>query len=134
MFDDHIVNFELLYFNGYESNLDKINYKLSCYHVKGKCAEKTAVIKEWMLNGSQRGLYFVEIQSLKYKAFDVHFVDNKYDPQWSVNLSISFLKKYGRIPSVEERKIIRDYSKVFKMGIPCRIVGGFLLGKHTLLW
>ena len=51
----------------------------------------------------------------KYKdtAFDIHFVGNKYGPLWSTNLSISYFEKYGRIPSIEERKQIREYLSFF---------------------
>ena len=42
-------------------------------------------------------------------AFDVHYVGNDYGPTWSENLSISYFEKYGRIPSAEERIIIREY-------------------------
>lgn len=52
---------------------------------------------------------------LKYKdtAFDIHFVGNKYGPSWSTNLSISYFEEYGRIPSTEERKQIREYLSFF---------------------
>ncbi len=45
--------------------------------------------------------------------FDIHFVGNKYGPSWSTNLSISYFEKYGRIPSIEERKQIREYLSFF---------------------
>lgn len=51
----------------------------------------------------------------KYKdtAFDIHFVGNKYGPSWSTNLSVSYFEDYGRIPSTEERKQIREYLSFF---------------------
>ena len=42
-----------------------------------------------------------------------HGVGNKYGPSWSTNLSISYFEKYGRIPSIEERKQIREYLSFF---------------------
>ena len=52
---------------------------------------------------------------IKYKdtAFDIHFIDKSYGPQWSNNLSISYFEKYGRIPSLKERNIIRNYLSFF---------------------
>lgn len=35
--------------------------------------------------------------------------DNTYGPKWSTNISISYYENYGRIPSNEEREIIREY-------------------------
>lgn len=151
LLDDYFVKFYPVYFNGYESKLDKTDYKLSCYRIEGiDTSKEVAVVKEWVLNGSQSGLYFctnfkfeykiegsvygeygdmefpikesLEEQEyygrfihIKYKdtAFDIHFVGDKYGPRWSTNLSISFFEKYGRIPSSEERKQIRDYLSFF---------------------
>ncbi len=42
-------------------------------------------------------------------SINLYFVGNKYGPSWSTNLSISYFEKYGRIPSIEERKQIREY-------------------------
>ena len=146
IFDDYTVIFTPMYCDGYISKLDKTNYKLSCYRVEGKGVKTPSMIKEWILNGSQGGLFFcgnskfeykvegsvsgvygelefpikeeLEEQKymgrfihLKYKdtAFDIHFVGNNYGPSWSTNLSISYFEKYGRIPSIEERKQIREY-------------------------
>lgn len=149
--DNYIVDFEPLYYEGYESRIDKTNYKLSCYRIEGKSTTKTpSVIKEWILNGSLSGLYFCGNSKFEYKvegsvfgtygdmefpvkesleeqeyygrfthikykdtAFDIHFVSDKYGPSWSTNLSISYFEKYGRIPSVDERKQIRDYLSFF---------------------
>ena len=149
--DRYIVNFDPIYFDGYESRLDKTNYKLSCYRIEGKSTTQTpSVIKEWVLNGCQSGLYFCGNSKFEYKvegstfgtygdmefpvkesleeleyygrfihikykdtAFDIHFVGDKYGPSWSTNLSISYFEKYGRIPSVEERKQIRDFLSFF---------------------
>ncbi len=151
IFDNYSVKFEPLYYNGYESKLDKTNYKLSCYHVEGKSMTKTpSVIKEWILNGSRSGLFFCGNSKFEYRvegsvfgkygdmefpvkesleeqeyygrfihirykdtAFDIHFVGDKYGPSWSTNLSISYFEKYGRIPSVDERKQIREYLSFF---------------------
>ncbi len=151
IFDNYIVNFGPIYFNGYESKLDKTNYKLSCYRIEGKSTtNKPSVIKEWVLNGSQSGLFFCGNSNFEYKvegsvfgsygdmefpvkesleeqeyygrfihikykdtAFDIHFVGDKYGPSWSTNLSISYFEKYGRIPSIDERKQIRDYLSFF---------------------
>ena len=59
--------------------------------------------------------YYGRFIHIKYKdtAFDIHFVGDKYGPSWSTNLSISYFEKYGRIPSVEERKQIRDFLSFF---------------------
>lgn len=46
-------------------------------------------------------------------AFDVSFIGNSYGPEWSDNISISYFEEYGRIPSEEERKIIRSYLSFF---------------------
>lgn len=150
IFDDYTVTFAPMYCNGYESKLDKTNYKLSCYRVEGKSSKIPSVIKEWILNGSQSGLYFCGNSKFEYKvegsisgiygdlefpikeeleeqeyngrfihfkykdtAFDIHFVGNKYGPSWSTNLSISYFEEYGRIPSIEERKQIREYLSFF---------------------
>lgn len=139
-----------MYYDGYESELDKTNYRLSCYHVEGKSTKKPFVIKEWLLNGSDRGLIFCTNSKYKFivegvvsgtygelefpqkehleerehcgrfihikfkdTAFDVHFVGKTYGPTWSTNLSVSYLEEYGRIPSIEERKQIRDYLSFF---------------------
>lgn len=149
--DQYMVTFSPMYCNGYESKLDKTNYKLSCYRIEGKSTNKTpSVIKEWILNGSDRGLCFCTNSKFEYKvegavfgtygdrefpvkepleeqeyygnfihikykdtAFDIHFVGNQYGPSWSTNLSISYFKEYGRIPSEEERRQIRDYLSFF---------------------
>ena len=150
VFDDYTVTFTPMYCNGYESKLDKTNYLLSCYHIEGKGMKKTSVIKEWILNGSDRGLYFCANSKFEYKvegsvsgtygelefpikeeqkeqeyngrfihikykdtAFDLHFVGKNYGPSWSTNLSISYFEEYGRIPSIEERKQIREYLSFF---------------------
>lgn len=149
-FGGYTVTFAPIYCNGYESTLDKTNYKLSCYHVEGKSSKKPSVIKEWILNGSKSGLYFYVNSKFEYRvegsvsgiygdlkfpikeeleeqeyngsfihfkykdtAFDIHFVGNEYGPSWSTNLSISYFDDYGRIPSVEERKQIREYLSFF---------------------
>ena len=36
-------------------------------------------------------------------------MERGYGPEWSENISISYIEKYGRIPSIEERILIRDY-------------------------
>lgn len=150
IFDDYTVTFEPMYCDGYVSKLDKTNYKLSCYRVEGKNSKTSSVIKEWILNGSQSGLYFCGNSKFEYKvegsvsgvygdlelplkqeleeqeyigkfihlrykdtAFDIHYVGNNYGPSWSTNLSISYFEKYGRIPSIEERKQIREYLSFF---------------------
>lgn len=151
LFDNYFVTFAPMYFDGYESMYDKTNYKLSCYRIEGNnCKEKAFVIKEWILNGSERGLFFCEESSFEYilegavcgkygdmdfpvkeqleervyhgsfihikfkdTAFDVQFVGNNYGPDWSTNLCISYFEKYGRIPDIEERKVIRDYLSFF---------------------
>lgn len=151
MFDQYTVTFSPMYYNGYESTLDKTNYRLSCYHIEGKRTDKTpSVIKEWILNGSERGLCFCGNSDFEYKiegavfgkygdmefpvkesleeqeycgtfthikykdtAFDIHFVGKQHGPSWSTNLSISYFKEYGRIPSEEERRQIRDYLSFF---------------------
>jgi len=58
---------------------------------------------------------------IRYKdtAFDIHFMNSSYGPKWSVNFSISYFEKYGRIPDPEEREIIRDYL-------------GFFMGKRLI--
>ena len=38
-FGGYTVTFAPIYCNGYESTLDKTNYKLSCYHVEGKSSK-----------------------------------------------------------------------------------------------
>lgn len=151
LFDQYTVTFAPMYCNGYDSKFDKTNYKLSCYRIEGKSTAKTpSVIKEWILNGSESGLYFCGNSEFEYKiegavfgmygdmefpvkesleeqeyygrfthikykdtAFDIHFVGDMYGPSWSTNLSISYFEKYGRIPSEEERKQIRDYLSFF---------------------
>jgi len=59
--------------------------------------------------------YIGKFIHLRYKdtAFDIHFVGNNYGPSWSTNLSISYFEEYGRIPSIEERKQIREYLSFF---------------------
>lgn len=150
MFDDYTVTFAPMYCDGYVSKLDKTLYKLSCYRIEGESSETPSVIKEWILNGSQSGLYFCGNSKFEYKvegsvsgvygdlefpikeeleeqeyvgkfihfrykdtAFDIHFVGDKYGPLWSTNLSISYFAEYGRIPSREERKQIREYLSFF---------------------
>ena len=68
IFDDYTVTFAPMYSNGYESKLDKTNYKLSCYRVEGKSSKKPSVIKEWLLNGSKSGLYFCVNSKFEYKV------------------------------------------------------------------
>ena len=148
--ENYFVDFAPCYYNGYKSNFNKTEYQLSCDHIEGRCTSKKAgVIKEWVLNGSQSGLYFCRNRTFEYKfgatsglygdmefpikeslaeqeydgrfihikykdtAFDVHFVSDIYGPKWSTNLSISYFEKYGRIPSIEERNLIRDYLSFF---------------------
>jgi len=66
--DNYIIEFNPIYSNGYESKLDKTNYKLSCYHIEGKSTTKIpSVIKEWILNGSKSGLYFCGNSKFEYK-------------------------------------------------------------------
>lgn len=59
--------------------------------------------------------YIGKFIHFKYKdtAFDIHFVGNQYGPSWSTNFSISYFETYGRIPSIEERKQIREYLSFF---------------------
>lgn len=115
-----------------------------------RSSKTPSVIKEWILNGSQSGLYFCGNSKFEYKvegsvsgvygdlefpikeeledqeyvgkfihfrykdtAFDIHFIGDKYGPLWSTNLSISYFEEYGRIPSIEERKQIREYLSFF---------------------
>lgn len=157
--DDYSITFEPMYYNGYESKLDKTYYKLSCYRVEGKSTKKPSIIKEWILNGSKSGLYFCTNSKFEYKvegsvsgiygdlefpvkeeleeqeyngsfihfkykdtAFDIQFVGNQYGPSWSTNLSVSYFEDYGRIPSIEERKQIREYLSFF-MGKRLMYVG-----------
>lgn len=68
IFDDYTVTFAPMYCNGYESKLDKTNYLLSCYRVEGKGSQKPSVIKEWIMNGSDRGLYFCANSKFEYKV------------------------------------------------------------------
>lgn len=82
---------------------------------------------EYMVEGTVLGLYgdmyfpqkqmmqeqsyvgrFVHVQ-YKDTAFDIHYVNDTYGPQWSTNISISYYEDYGRIPNSEERGIIREY-------------------------
>jgi hypothetical protein len=68
IFDDYTVIFAPMYCDGYESRLNKTNYLLSCYHIEGKSTKKPSVIKEWILNGSNRGLYFCVNSKFEYKV------------------------------------------------------------------
>lgn len=149
--DDYCIELAPCYYLGKEENLDKTDYKLSCYHVKCKYIEKeTKVLKEWILNGGQSGLQFCDNKRIQYTvkssivgvygdidfpineerleqesygtfihlkyqdtAFDISFVGSNYGPEWSNNISISYFEEYGRIPSENERIIIRSYLSFF---------------------
>ncbi len=151
LFDKFEITMTPCYYNGYESKMDKTEYKISCYHIEGKyLSEKAMVLKEWLINGNSRGLrfcangnfeytvegttfgvhgdmefpckqilqereYYGDFVHVTYKdtAFDVHYVSDSYGPKWSNNISISYYEDYGRIPSVEEREIIREYISFF---------------------
>lgn len=147
LFDDFQIIMKPCYYNGCECKKNKIEYKISCYHIEGKSLSKKRVaLKEWLLNGNSKGLcfcvnekfeytvegttfgvygdmefppkqlvqekeYLGNFVHVKYKdtAFDVHYVGSAYGPKWSTNISISYYENYGRIPSNEEREIIREY-------------------------
>lgn len=64
--EDYTITFSPMYYDGYESKLDMTNYRLSCYHVEGKSTKKPFVIKEWLLNGSDRGLIFCTNSRFEY--------------------------------------------------------------------
>lgn len=88
----------------------KFEYKVEG-SVSGVYGELEFPIKEELEEQKYMGRFI----HLKYKdtAFDIHFVGNNYGPSWSTNLSISYFEKYGRIPSIEERKQIREYLSFF---------------------
>lgn len=101
--------------NGNESSLflcgnSKFEYKIEG-SVWGRYGDMEFPIKESLKEQE----YYGRFTHIKYKdtAFDIHFVGEQYGPSWSKNLSISYFKKYGRIPSEEERKQIRDYLSFF---------------------
>lgn len=100
--------------NGSESGLSLCGNSMFEYRVEGSVFGKYGDISfpqkeslEEVCCGS-----FIHIK-FKDTAFDVHFVGDNYGPSWSTNLSISYLKKYGRIPNEEERNQIRDYLSFF---------------------
>lgn len=79
--------------------------------ISGKYGDKEFPTKELVPEYEYQGRFI----HVKYKdtAFDIHYPRNNYGPSWSTNLSISYCEDYGRIPSEEERKIIRDYLSFF---------------------
>lgn len=79
--------------------------------ISGKYGDKEFPTKELVPEYEYQGRFM----HVKYKdtAFDIHYPGDNYGPAWSTNLSISYCEDYGRIPSEEERKIIRDYLSFF---------------------
>lgn len=101
--------------NGDSSGLNYCSNKIFNFEVEeatfGSYGDMEFPIKQLNPVRECQGSYI----NIKYKdtAFDIHFVGKSYGPQWSNNLSISYFEKYGRIPSLEERKIIRNYLSFF---------------------
>lgn len=58
LFDYYTVELDPCYYNGCESSLEKIDYSINCFHVKGSSGKKPTVLKEWILNGNQAGIGF----------------------------------------------------------------------------
>ena len=71
------------------------------------------VVRAVRLDSEGGKIPYVDSRFGFFGVFDVHFVGNNYGPSWSTNLSISYFVEYGRIPSIEERKQIREYLSFF---------------------
>gem|GEM_PF-744923 len=149
--NDFSVVFGHCYYEGCISRIHETEYKLICSYVEGKsCSKKAAVVKEWIINGSKSGLYFLGENVREYQeetsvwgkygdmefpvkrqragaecpgryihvryldtAFDIEYLGDSHGPKWSTSLCITYFEKYGRIPSREERDLIRDYLSFF---------------------
>ncbi len=85
------------------------------YRVEGSVFGKYGDMEFPVKESLEEQEYYGRFIHIRYKdtAFDIHFVGDKYGPSWSTNLSISYFEKYGRIPSVDERKQIREYLSFF---------------------
>ncbi len=74
LFGDFQIVMNPCYYNGYESKIDKTQYKLSCYHLEGKSlSKKTVAIKEWLINGNSKGLCFCVNKKFKYTIEETTF-------------------------------------------------------------
>lgn len=101
--------------NGNPRGLHFYNNSKFEYKVEGKVFGKYGDMEFPTKQAIPEFEYYGRFIHIKYKdtAFDVHYVGDSYGPKWSTNLSISYNDKYGKIPDVEERKIIRDYLSFF---------------------
>ncbi len=67
LFGSYCIELSPCYINESSGSLEKVEYKLGCYHVEGKNVEKTpTVLKEWVLNGSRTGMSFCGNSEFKY--------------------------------------------------------------------
>ena len=108
IYEDYIVEFNPIYFHGYESKLDKTNYKLSCYRIEGKSTtENPSVIKEWLLNGSQSGLYFFGNSKFEYKVEGAVF-GTYGDMEFPVKEQLEDQEYFGRFVHIKYKDTAFD--------------------------
>lgn len=101
------------YFQGYKGDYHKIEYMLSCYHAehKSKRGEKVALIREWVLNGSQTGLCFCGNGLFDYKKEAV--VSGRHGDMIFPEISSILEKNYmGRYIHVKYKDTAFDVSFV----------------------
>lgn len=101
--------------NGSRSGLYFSGNSIFEYKVEGAVFGKYGDMEFPLKEHLEERKYMGRFIHIKYKdtAFDIHFVGDSYGPSWSTNLSISYFEKYGRIPSLDERKQIREYLSFF---------------------
>lgn len=101
--------------NGSRSGLAICGSKTFEYSVDGTTYGKYGDFEFPVKEAIPEREYYGRFTHIEYKdtAFDIHFVGDSYGPKWSKNFSISYFEKYGRIPDLNEREMIRDYLSFF---------------------
>lgn len=67
LFDEFQIVMSPCYYKGEKWKTNKTEYKIHCCHLEGKSLSKeTVFLKEWLINGSSKGLCFCVNETFKY--------------------------------------------------------------------